>query len=283
MIQTAAQPLSPDWQRRLHALRERVREQAPLVHCLTNQVTMNFVANVLLAAGASPAMTDHPEEAGDLAAVADGVLINLGTPSATSLEAMRRACLAASQADRPWVLDPVGAAALPLRREVSLELMGKHPAMVRGNASEILSLVDVDARGHGVDTQHDSSDAADVASRLLDRTSGVAISGRVDHLVGHRAEDTKPILVSLAGGSAWQPRVTGTGCVLGALIAAYLAVADSTLDAMIAAHAHAAAAAERAEQESKGPGSFAVAWLDALHDIETRGFLASRVTWQAMD
>lgn len=268
--------LPPDWQQRLLATRARLRERTPLVHCLTNQVTMNFVANVLLAAGASPAMTDHPKEAGELAAAADGVLINLGTPNAASLEAMRRASLAASKARRPWVLDPVGAAALPLRREISLELMAHRPAVVRGNASEILSLVDSDARGRGVDTRHDASDAATAAPHLLDRTSGVAISGKIDRLVGIH-DNADPVLVSIEGGSAWQPRVTGTGCALGALIAAYLAVADSTLDAMIAAHAHAAAAAERAEQEAKGPGSFAVAWLDALDSADLTAFFETRV------
>ncbi|WP_110669975.1 hydroxyethylthiazole kinase [Salinicola halophilus] len=263
---------------RLLATRERLRERAPLVHCLTNQVTVNFVANALLAAGASPAMTDHPEEAGELAAAADAVLINLGTPNAGSLEAMRRAARAANAAGKPWVLDPVGAAALPLRREVSLELMAHHPAAIRGNASEIMALAEAGTRGRGVDTRHDSQDALQAAGDLLTQTNGVAISGPIDRLLGRPAEAAEPLTISLAGGSAWQPRVTGTGCALGGLIAAYLAVAESPLEAMTVAHAHAAAAAEQAAHTAKGPGSFAMAWLDALDSVELTGFLASRLT-----
>ena len=266
-----------EWQQRLLATRERLRERAPLVHCLTNQVTVNFIANALLAAGASPAMSDHPEEAGSLAAAADAVLINLGTPNAESLEAMRRASQAANEARRPWVLDPVGAAALPLRRDVSLELMSSRPAVMRGNASEIMALAEAGARGHGVDTRHESQDALAAANDLLAHAEGIAISGRVDRLLGRSTTDTYPITISLAGGSAWQPRVTGTGCALGALIAAYLAVADTPLDAMVAAHAHAAAAAEQAERTAHGPGSFAVAWLDALDSVDLAGFLSDRL------
>ncbi|MDF3920187.1 hydroxyethylthiazole kinase [Salinicola salarius] len=266
-----------EWQQRLLATRDHLRERAPLVHCLTNQVTVNFVANALLAAGASPAMTDHPEEAGDLAAAADAVLINLGTPNTDSLTAMRRASRAANAAGKPWVLDPVGAAALPLRREVSHELMAQHPAVIRGNASEIMALAEADTRGRGVDTQHESRDALSAADDLLERTEGIAISGQVDRLLGRLADARNPVTISLAGGSAWQPRVTGTGCALGALIAAYLAVADTPLDAMICAHAHAAAAAEQAERTARGPGSFAVAWLDALDSVDLAGFFSDRL------
>lgn len=271
-------PASPDaWSARLLATRERLRERAPLVHCLTNQVTVNFVANALLAAGASPAMTDYPEEAGDLAAAADAVLINLGTPNAGSLEAMRRASRAAHSAGKPWVLDPVGAAALPLRREVSLELMTQRPAVTRGNASEIMALAEAGTRGRGVDTQHESRDALSAAADLLAQTQGIAVSGRVDRLLGRSADHSDPVTISLSGGSAWQPRVTGTGCALGALIAAYLAVADSPLDAMTIAHAHAAAAAEQAERTARGPGTFAVAWLDALDSVDLADFLNNRL------
>ncbi|WP_110601533.1 hydroxyethylthiazole kinase [Salinicola lusitanus] len=267
-----------EWQSRLLATHVRLRQQAPLVHCLTNQVTVSFVANVLLAAGASPAMTDHPDEVEGLAAAADALLINLGTPSADSIAAMRRASQAASRSETPWVLDPVGAAALPLRRALSLTLMAHRPTVIRGNASEVMALAETGTDGRGVDTQHDSSEALAAARRLLAQTDGVAISGRTDRLLGRSAATADAVTVGIHGGSAWQPRVTGTGCALGALISAYLAVADTPLDAMIYAHVHAAAAAERAELTAHGPGSFAVAWLDALDSVDLSGFLADRLT-----
>jgi hydroxyethylthiazole kinase len=275
---TEAQFQMPDWPARLLATRERLRKRAPLVHCLTNQVTVNFVANALLAAGASPAMTDHPEEAAGLSSAADAVLINLGTPNAASLEAMRRASQAASAADKPWVLDPVGAAALPLRRTVSLELMTHRPTVIRGNASEVMALAEAGTRGRGVDTQHETQDALTAAAGLLTEAEGVAISGQIDRLLGRSDAGTAPETIHLDGGSAWQPRVTGTGCALGALIAAYLAVADTPLDAMVIAHAHAAAAAEQAERAARGPGSFAMAWLDALDNVDLATFLSDRLT-----
>lgn len=267
------------WTQRLLATHRRLREHAPLVHCLTNQVTINFVANTLLAAGASPAMADHQEEAGELAAAADAVLINLGTPNPESLEAMRRAARAAREAGRPWVLDPVGAAAPPLRRTVGLELLASRPSVVRGNASEVLALHESGTRGRGVDTRHEAGEALAAAHQLLKHTSGIAISGKIDRLLGHDAG--VPTALRIEGGSHWQPRVTGTGCALGGLIAAYLAVAETPLDAMVIAHAHAAAAAEQAERKASGPGSFAVAWLDALDSVELGDFLAARIAVDA--
>ncbi|WP_251975754.1 hydroxyethylthiazole kinase [Salinicola avicenniae] len=270
-------PPACHWQTGVANAHQRLRDRAPLVHCLTNQVTMNFVANTLLAAGASPAMTDHPDEAGELAGAADALLINLGTPGEASLTAMHRAALAAHAAGTPWVLDPVGAAALPLRRDVALTLRAQRPAVIRGNASEILALEDGETRGRGVDTRHRSEAGLAAAASLLDHADGIAISGEVDHLA--TTDDSgQPQRLRIAGGSAWQPRVTGTGCALGALIAAYLAVAESVMEAMLAAHLHVAAAAEQAERTAAGPGSFAVAWLDALDQVAPGSFTEERVT-----
>src|ERR1700733_5994259 len=117
-----------------------LRARRPLVQALTNTVSTNFVANVLLSAGASPAMVDNPEEAGLLAGIADGILINLGTPTAAQVESMRLAAAAAQKAGKPWVLDPIAAGGLPWRGQVAAELLKFKPAVVRGNASEIIGL-----------------------------------------------------------------------------------------------------------------------------------------------
>src|SRR6202161_664152 len=98
-----------------------LRARQPLVQALTNTVSTNFVANVLLSAGASPAMVDNPEEAALFAGIADGVLINLGTPTAAQVTSMRLAAEAADKAGRPWVLDPIGAGGLPWRGGIALE------------------------------------------------------------------------------------------------------------------------------------------------------------------
>ncbi|RKR03556.1 hydroxyethylthiazole kinase [Kushneria sinocarnis] len=264
---------------------QRLNARNPLVHCLTNPVTAHFVANTLLAIGASPVMADHPDEAGEVARQADALLINLGTPSDSRLAAMQRATRAAREAERPWVLDPIGAGGLPRRRELALELMQHHPGVIRGNASEILGLAQQHSGGRGVDSAHTPREAHQAAHELLSRAGGVAISGASDQLFGmaEQAGQPRPLCMTIEGGSQWLPRVAGTGCALGAMVAAYAAVCTDLPTAMLAAHLHAAAAAERAEARAHGPGSFATAWLDALASVEPARLMERRVKIHWLD
>src|SRR5215213_7520170 len=150
----------------------RVRARGPLVHCLTNIVVAGFTANVLLAVGAAPAMVENQEEADPFARVADAVLVNLGTLSAERATAMRRAAAAAQDAGTPWVLDPVAVGALDHRTRLAGELLASAPAVVRGNASEVLALAGAAGpRTRGVDSTAGSGDAVDAAAELA-RTSG---------------------------------------------------------------------------------------------------------------
>jgi hydroxyethylthiazole kinase len=237
-----------------------------LVQAITNTVSTNFMANVLLAAGASPAMVDNPEEAGLFAGIADGVLINLGTPTAAQVESMHLAAAAAQKAGRPWVLDPIAAGGLPWRGGVAVELLQFRPAAVRGNASEIIGLAGLGGGARGVDSSSDPSAAVPAALELLAKASAVSASGPVDHVVG-RIEG-RPALIRISGGSAWLPLVTASGCSLGALVAAYAGVSPDALTALVAAHVHFSVAAELAETDAKGPGRFASAFLDALYNVD---------------
>lgn len=243
-----------------------LRGRRPLVQALTNTVSTNFVANVLLSVGASPAMVDNPEEAGLFAGVADAVLINLGTPTAAQVESMRLAAAAAQKAGKPWVLDPIAAGGLPWRGAVAAELLKFKPAVVRGNASEIIGLAGLGGGARGVDSSADPADAVPAAIDLLAHAAAVSASGPVDHAVGRVNGGT--VLVKIGGGSAVLPRVTATGCSLGALVAAYAAVARNPFVGLVAAHVHFAAAAELAEAQSKRPGSFAAAFIDALDAVD---------------
>jgi hydroxyethylthiazole kinase len=240
-----------------------LRSASPLTHCITNVVVSNVTANVLLAAGASPAMVHAPEEAADLAAVAGGLLVNLGTVTAEQGEAARVAVAAANEHGVPWVLDPVAVGPLPMRTALARELLDARPAVIRGNASEVLALAG-GAGGRGVDATDGPEAALDAARALHARTGAVvAISGPVDHLVG--AGD----VLRVPGGDVLLTRVTGAGCALGALVAAFLSVAPDALRAATAAHAVLATAAERASSAARGPGSFAVGLVDELHRLET--------------
>jgi hydroxyethylthiazole kinase len=248
-----------------------LRDKAPLVQCLTNIVVAQWTANVLLAAGAAPAMVDNPEEAGPFAAIAGGVLINLGTPYAETVAAMDRAVAAATEAGTPWVLDPVAAGALAWRTEIAEKLLAERPTVLRGNASEVMALTGGKG-GKGVESV-DSPEAALPAARDIARLHGivVAVSGPVDQL-------TDGVRVArISNGHPLLTRVTGVGCALGALMAAFAAVVDDSLLAATAATALLTVSADRAAERATGPGSFAVALLDELAAI-TPDELAARVS-----
>ena len=247
-----------------------LHERPPLVQCLTNIVAAQWTANVLLAVGASPAMVDNPDEAGGFAAVAGGVLINLGTPQHDTAAAMERAVTGAAAAGTPWVLDPVGAGGLPWRTRVAADLLARAaPAVIRGNASEILGLSG-GAGGKGVDSEHTAEAALGTAAELA-RAHGavVAVSGPVDHLTDGRR------VVRVANGTELLTRVTGTGCALGALMAGFCAVVEDPLLAATVATATLTVAAEEAAGRSRGPGGFASALLDELA-LLTPAVLAER-------
>lgn len=255
---------SVDLSQALRALRER----PPLVQCLTNTVVQQWTANVLLAAGASPAMVDNQHEAGAFAAIADAVLINLGTPHDDTAAAMSRAVASATEHGHPWVLDPVAVGALAWRTEIAMELLTRRPTVIRGNASEISAMAGGDG-GRGTDATIDAEGVVGRAAELA-RSSGavIAVSGPTDIITDGRVE------VRLDHGHAWLTKVTGAGCALGALVAAYTAV-STPLIAATAATAHLTLAAESAASTSHGPGTFATHLLDAVASMEP-GDLADR-------
>ena len=255
----------------LSAALRTLRERPPLVQCLTNIVVAQWTANVLLAVGAAPAMVDNPREAGQFAAVAGGVLVNLGTPYNETSEAMQQTVEAAAAAGTPWVLDPVAAGGLGWRTELAHRLVATAaPTILRGNASEVLAMAG-GAGGSGVDSVDAPESAAHVAASLArDHGIVVAVSGPVDHLSdGQR-------LVRVSNGHRWMTQVTGVGCALGALMAGFAAVVSDPLVAATAATAVLTVAADEAAQRSAGPGSFAVALLDQLSAL-TPDALAERV------
>ncbi|MDN3443797.1 hydroxyethylthiazole kinase [Microbacterium sp. APC 3901] len=240
-----------------------LREAPPLTHCITNSVVTGFTANALLALGAAPAMVDIVGESGLFAGAASGVLINLGTPTPEQRAASLEAVAGAVTAGTPWVLDPVAIGALPVRTALAHELAGSRPTAIRGNASEILALAGLSAGGRGVDAT-DSTDAAEEAALMLAARHGsvVAVSGPVDLITdGLR-------VVRIANGHEMLTRVTGGGCALGAVMAAFLGAARASgtdpLTAVASASLVYTIAAEHAAADAHGPGSFAVALLDAL-------------------
>jgi len=256
----------------------RIRETQPLVVNVTNNVVTNTTANTLLALGASPAMTHHPADAAQLAAVAGALVCNMGTPGEENVAAMLAASDAARQAGVPAMLaasdaarqagvpvafDPVAAGATPWRREVARRMLEAGPvSAIRGNASEILALAGGAAASRGVDSMYASLDAAEAAA-VLARKCGcvVCVSGELDVVTDGQSS------VTLAGGHALMPRVTGLGCTATAFVGAFLAVNRDALAATVHAMAVMAAAGGLAAAGAAGPGSFFVRFLDILYTL----------------
>lgn len=236
-----------------------LRGSSPLTHCITNIVVTNFTANVLLATGASPAMIVTIEEAAEFVRIAQALLINVGTITSHDARVMLAAAATAEQTGTPWVLDPVAAGVLAFRTDIVTDLIRHRPSIIRGNASEILSIAGAVGRAKGVDSTAASRDALPAARALAAETGAiVAISGEVDYITDGRE------VIGVPGGDAIMTRVTGVGCALGALMAAFLPVTMSPMRSAVTASAVFAVAGELAARESRGPGSFAVAFLDRL-------------------
>ncbi|WGF90589.1 hydroxyethylthiazole kinase [Marinivivus vitaminiproducens] len=241
-----------------------VRERNPLVQCITNYVAMDVAANVLLAAGASPAMVHDQDEAGEFTAIADAVTINIGTLSAHWVKGMHAAIAGAKRHRKPWVLDPVGVGATRHRTEIARDLALAGPAVIRGNASEILALAGAaDGVTRGVDSTHTSDQALDAAAALARETGSiVAVTGAVD-----RVTDGNRVL-SVENGHPLMTQVTALGCALTGLVGAYLAVRPDPLTATAHALAVFGLAGERAAATSEGPGSLRWRLLDELYGLD---------------
>jgi len=244
---------------------ERLRARRPLVHNITNYVAMTVSANVLLALGASPAMVHAIEEVNDFVAISDALVVNIGTLSPPWVEAMRRAVVAANAAGKPWVLDPVGCGATRYRTDVAAELVALRPVVIRGNASEIMSLVGTDLAGataagpKGVDSTAQSNEALDAARTLASRTgSVVAVTGVVDYATDGIND------VPVEGGDAMMPLSTALGCSLSAVTAAFAAVTDPMTAAVSALAVFGKAGAEAARR-CRGPGHLPAELCDALY------------------
>ncbi|HRO31674.1 hydroxyethylthiazole kinase [Citricoccus sp.] len=239
-----------------------VRAGRPLVHCLTATVSMALVADGLLAAGARPMMTETLAEAPTLTRVADALAVNLGTLSTDAMEGIPATVAVAVADRRPWVLDPTAIGIAPVRTPLARQLLDSRPTVVRGNASEVLALAGAGTGGRGADSVAGPDAAEDAAMSTALRTGGaVAVSGAVDLVLDARRQ------ARVARGTGLLTRVTGTGCLLGALTAACTAVEPDPFRAALAATTWLNLAGEVAAGRAAGPGSFRMHLLDALDEV----------------
>ncbi|RJL70633.1 hydroxyethylthiazole kinase [Acinetobacter radioresistens] len=247
----------------------RLQEQQPLVQCITNSVATNYAANILLAAGASPAMIDNPFEAESFANITSALSINLGTPTTEQMQAMLISAQTVDHKSTPWVLDPVGyGPVLKWRSSMVDQLLAFKPSVIRGNASEISALAGKQVQAKGVDSTISSHTVYRQAQCLLVHSECIAISGEADFILSRELG----LVIQVNGGSYLQPKVTATGCALGALIAAYSAVTTPTI-AALAAHLHFAIAGKLAYEKIASVGSFNVVFMDYIHTLNSEMLL----------
>ena len=228
----------------------RVRARSPRVHCITNAVAQNFTANILLAAGAVPSMTLSPEEIGPFVTSANALLVNLGTLDRERREATVIAVETAKRANVPWVLDPVFIDRSTARAAFARALIASAPQAVRLNRAEFSAL----------SGNEPSSEA--LADYARSKKTVIGLSGETDLVSdGER-------LANIANGHPLMAKITAMGCAASALVAACLGVEPDAWRATAAALMVIGVAGELAAAKAEGPGSFAVAILDALHNLD---------------
>ncbi|MGE5674592.1 MAG: hydroxyethylthiazole kinase [Mycobacterium leprae] len=249
----------------MKSLPARIKQARPLVHAITNYVTMDWVARGLLAAGARPVMALDKSEAGAMAAAANALYLNMGTWSPAQLEAMLVAGASANQHGVPVVLDPVGAGGLAVRTAAAIDLMSKiRMTAVRGNYGEILALAGTGGLVRGVDTATGDNNSAMVtrvaaAAKAVARRFGciVAATGPIDVVSdGSRT-------VTVRSGHPIMGDIVGAGCLVSAIVAAAVAV-EATLESVAGALLYEGIAGEEAVAVAQGPGTFEACLLDRL-------------------
>lgn len=248
---------------KLAASLDKVRQSSPLVQCITNYVAMNFNANALLAIGASPVMAHAKEEMADMTAIASSLVLNIGTLDEQWVEGIFAAGDSMKALGKPIIFDPVGSGATPYRTAVSKRIIEEcRPAVIRGNGSEIMSLVDADVLSKGVDSSV-SSDLALEAAKALAKSSGavVVISGQTDYVTDGQTVET------ITNGSTMMTAVTAMGCTATAIIGAFVAVCDTPFEGALYAMALMGVAGERAAAISAAPATLQLNFLDALYTL----------------
>ncbi|ASK61522.1 hydroxyethylthiazole kinase [Virgibacillus phasianinus] len=239
-----------------------IKKQKPLIHNITNIVVANFSANGLLALGASPAMANAPEEAAEMAAHADALVLNIGTCTQDQLEAMILAGKAANQKNVPVILDPVAIGATAFRASVVQQILDKiDVAVIRGNTGEIAVLGEMAVEIKGADSLVGEI-SPHVAINVAKKYGAIVIAtGETDTITDGESftqcKNSVPMLSS----------ITGAGCLLTAVVGAFVSVGTDFYNASVKAVCSYGVAAELAYGTASSPGSFLAAFLDEIYAL----------------
>ncbi len=243
---------------------EKVRKQKPLVHHLTNWVTIYDCANIVKVFGASPVMAHAPEEVADMTALSSALVLNIGTLTTDFIEAMKLAVKSANKKNIPIVLDVCGAGATGFRDKKVFELLevGRID-IIKGNASEVARVAGMAVATKGVDSTDVDADLTVIARQLAEKRSCVVvITGGVDIVV-----DTKKVF-KINNGHAMMANVVGTGCMAASVIGTFAAISDDLVEGISAGLCCYEIAAEIAAEESNGPGTFKEKLFDCIFTLK---------------
>lgn len=248
---------------------ECVKQKKPLVHNMTNYVTVNDCANIILALGASPIMADEINEVEEMVAIASCLVINMGTLNERTVASMLKAGKKANALGKPVVFDPVGVGAGPYRNETAQKLLNEVEfAVIRGNMSEIKFLSGMNVSTKGVDSTADETGGAEAAQAFAAKMNCVAaVTGKTDIITDSRR------VAFIDNGHVLLTGVTGTGCMTTALVGAYCgAVADYFIAATagVMTMGLAGEIAHRTLRDGEGTGTFRARLLDSVYLLDAQ-------------
>ena len=247
----------------IYRLLEKIREQKPVVHHLTNWVTIYDCANIVKVLGASPVMSHAPEEVAEMAGIASSLVLNIGTLTVDFVESMKIAAKSANSKNIPIVLDVCGAGATKLRDRKCFELLEEAKiAIIKGNASEIARIAGQSVKTKGVDSGDVTANLSDLAGRLAQNYHcTVVITGKEDYV----ADENRCCKVK--NGHSMMANIVGTGCMAASVIGAFAAVDSDYVHTSVAGLVCYEIAAELAAQKSQGPGTFKEQLFDSLFHL----------------
>jgi len=245
-------------------LLKKIKEQKPLIHHITNWVTIYDCANIVRAIGALPVMAHAKEEAGDMAKIASALVLNIGTLTSELIESMIIAGKAANEKGIPIVLDAVGVGATKFRNDKALELLNEIKVdIIKGNASEIAKLAGEHVQTKGVESTKVEANLVEVSKKLAkERNAIVVITGSEDIIT-----NGKDIYIC-KNGHEMMGSIVGTGCMATSVIASFVAVEKDYVKAAAYALVVFGIAGELAARNSVGPGSFKEHFYDELYNLD---------------
>ena len=246
-------------------LMSSVRSKRPLVHHITNYVTVNDCANICICAGGSPVMTDAIEDVVDMVSVSSALVLNIGTLNTRINRSMLTAGKVAREHGVPVILDPVGMGATPFRTSTVTEIIRRvRPDVIKGNQGEMGVLSGMGGDVKGVDSHGASGDVDEIVREIAERYGCVAAAtGEVDHVSDG---DT---VVRLSNGHDLLGAVSGTGCMVSSVVGCYVGANGPSVDSVSAAISAFNISAEYAAKASNGPGTFKPALLDAVYNLSS--------------